>query len=67
MIDGIGLTVMLKFFGDPKQVVPPKVICGVTVINPTIGATPLFVVANDGILPEPDAAKPIAVFEFVQL
>ena len=36
-------------------------------MRPTIGVTPLLVVAKEEILPEPDAAKPMEVLEFVQL
>ena len=39
---------------------------GVTVIVAVIGALVLFVAVNEGTEPEPDAAKPIAVFELVQ-
>lgn len=40
---------------------------GVTVIVAVISVLPGFVAVNCGTLPVPDAAKPIAVFEFVQL
>ena len=39
---------------------------GVTVIVAVIGALVVFVAVNDGTEPEPEAAKPIAVFELVQ-
>jgi hypothetical protein len=38
---------------------------GVTVIVPVIAAEPLLTETNDGVFPEPDAPRPIAVFEFV--
>jgi hypothetical protein len=39
---------------------------GVTVIVAVIAVVPVFVAVNDGIFPEPLAAIPIAVLEFVQ-
>ena len=36
-------------------------------IDPVIGSSPLLVAVNDGILPVPDAGKPIAGFELIQL
>ena len=56
---------MINVSGVPVQAGFPKT--GVTVIVPEIGALLLFVAVNAGILPNPLAAKPIAVFEFVQL
>lgn len=38
----------------------------ITVIVATIGVVPLFVPVKEGISPEPPAARPIAVLEFVQ-
>jgi hypothetical protein len=60
---GCGFTVMVKVEGVPGQV-PEK---GVTVIVAVIGEVVLFVAVNEGILPEPLAPRPIAVFEFVQV
>ncbi len=40
---------------------------GVTVIVAVISVLPVLVAVNCGTLPVPDAAKPMAVFEFVQL
>ena len=40
---------------------------GVTVIVAVIGAPVAFVAVNDPILPVPDAARPMAGLEFVQL
>lgn len=43
-------------------------VVGVTVIVPVIGSFPLFTATKDGIVfPVPDAAKPMAGLEFVQL
>jgi len=56
-------TVMVKVFDGPGQ--PAAV--GVTVIVPDIGVEPALVAVNDGMLPEPLAAKPIAVLLFVQV
>ena len=55
--------VMVKVFDGPGQ--PAAV--GVTVIVPDIGVEPALVAVNDGMLPEPLAAKPIAVLLFVQV
>ena len=60
---GVGLTVIVYVTGVPVQ--PANV--GVTVIVPVIGVVPVLVAANAGVLPLPLAARPIAVFEFVQL
>lgn len=38
---------------------------GTTVIVADIGVVPVFVAVNDAIFPEPPAANPIAVLEFV--
>lgn len=40
---------------------------GVTVMVAVISVLPVLVAVNCGTLPVPDAAKPIAGFEFVQL
>ena len=40
---------------------------GVTVIVEAIGAVVAFVAVNDGIFPEPLAARPIAVLLFVHV
>ena len=56
---------IIKVIGVPVHAGFPKE--GVTVIVPEIGALVPFVVVNAGILPDPLAAKPIAVFEFVQV
>jgi hypothetical protein len=61
---GVGLTVIVKLTGVPVQ---PEADEGVTVIVAVIGAAVLLVAVNDGILPVPDAARPIAVLLFVQL
>lgn len=57
----VGTTVMVKLTGTPAQ--PAAV--GVTVIVPLIGKAVAFVATKLGILPVPDAAKPIAVLLFV--
>jgi hypothetical protein len=58
---------MVNVFAGPVQVTPPITYSGVTVMVPTIGAAVLLVAVNEGILPEPLAAKPMAVLLFVQL
>ena len=55
--------VMVYAFGVPRQ--PATV--GVTVMVAVMAAPPKFVPVNAGVFPTPDAANPIAVFEFVQV
>jgi hypothetical protein len=59
----VGLTVMVNVVGVP---VHPFAV-GVTVIVAVIGEVAAFVAVNEGILPEPFAARPIAVLLFVQV
>ena len=59
----VGLTVIAKVVGVP---VHPFAV-GVTVIVAVIGAVVAFVAVNEGTLPEPLAARPIAVLLFVQV
>ena len=58
---GLGFTVIVYDEGVPGQ---PFAV-GVTVIVPDIGVAPELVAVNDGTLPVPLAANPIAVLEFV--
>ena len=44
---------------------PPGMV-GDTVIVLVMAVVPAFVAANDGVLPDPLAARPIAVLELVQ-
>jgi hypothetical protein len=60
---GVGFTVMPKLRGVPLQLLAT----GVTIIVPVIGVIPVLVAVNDAILPDPDAARPIAILLFVQL
>lgn len=62
VIEGAGLTVMVKVRGWPLQ--PNSV--GVTVMVATRGVKPVFV-AEKLMFPAPLAAKPMAGLEFVQL
>jgi hypothetical protein len=63
---GVGLTVMVKFFDGPTQLVPPLVKVGVTVIVPLIAVLPVLLAVNDAILSVvPLAANPIAGLLFV--
>ena len=55
--------VIVNVFGVPVQ---PFVV-GVTVIVETIGEVVAFVAVKEGILPEPLAARPIAVLLFVHV
>lgn len=61
--DGVGLTVIVKLTGVPPQ--PVEV--GVTVMVAVIGAAVALVATKLGMLPLPDAARPIAVLLLVQL
>lgn len=58
---------MVTVIGDPVHVTPLLVKEGVTVIVAVTGIVPVFTAANDGMLPEPLAAKPMLVLLFVQL
>jgi hypothetical protein len=60
---GVGFTVIVKLTGPPPQ--PDAV--GVTVMVAVIGALVVLVAVNDGMLPVPAAANPMAVLLFVQL
>jgi hypothetical protein len=60
--DGVGFTVMVKFFGVPLHV--PNL--GVTVIVAVIGVVPAFTPLNDAMSPVPDAARPIPGALFAQ-
>ena len=64
---GTGLTVMVKVFAGPSQVIPPLVRRGVTVIVATTGCVPLFIPVNGIILPVPLAARPMDGSLFVQV
>ena len=64
---GVGLTVMVNVIDGPVQVIPPLVKVGVTVIIATTGTVVGFVAVNAGMLPVPDAPKPILGVLFVQL
>jgi hypothetical protein len=57
------LIVIVYVAGGPVH----GVIVGVTVIVPVMGEAVVLVPTNDGTFPAPPAARPIAVFEFVQL
>ena len=59
---GIGLIVYVYVIGVPEQ----PLALGVTVIVAEIAALVVFVAVNTGTVVFPEAAKPIAVFEFVQ-
>lgn len=61
--DGVGFTVMVKLTGEPPQ--PVEV--GVTVMVAVIGAAVPLVATKLGILPVPDAPRPMAVLLLVQL
>ena len=54
---GFGLTVMVKVFGKPVQVLAE----GATVIVAITGVVPAFIAVNDGIVLVPEAAIPMLV------
>src|SRR5690606_24293985 len=60
---GVGFTVMVKDFCAPVQLFAE----GVTVILAIAGTLVVFSAVNDGMLPLPEAARPIAVLSFVQV
>lgn len=59
---GVGLIVIVNVLGVPKQ--PPAE--GVTVMVDVMGVVPAFTVTNGLMLPDPEAARPMAVLLFVQ-
>ena len=59
----VGLTVIVNVVGIP---IHPFAV-GVTVIVAVIGKVVAFVAMNEGTLPEPLAASPMAVLPFVQV
>jgi hypothetical protein len=64
---GRGLIVIVKLAGLPGQVALPTWLIGVIVIVAVIGVLPGLVAVKDGmLLPDPLAARPIAVLLFVQ-
>ena len=64
---GIGLTAIVNVVGVPVQPKPALVYTGVAVIVPDIVAFVVLVVTNDAMFPTPDAPRPIAVLELLQL
>jgi hypothetical protein len=62
-IIGVGLTVIVKIPVIPLQLLA----AGVIVIVAVTGAVPLLIAVNEGMSPEPLAAKPIDELLFVQL
>jgi hypothetical protein len=64
VIVGLGLTVILKVIGIPEQTgveAAAFVYFGVTVMVASMGALPVFVAVNTGIVPVPPAPNPMAV------
>ena len=55
------MTVIVKVFVGPSQVIPPLVKCGVATIVAMTGAVPELVVVKDAISPVPLAARPMEV------
>jgi hypothetical protein len=60
---GVGFTVIVKVSATPAQLLAD----GVTMIVAVAAVVPVLVAVNAPMLPVPDADRPIAVFEFVQL
>ena len=63
----MGFTVMLKEAVFPVHVRPALVNVGVTVMVAITGAVAVLVTVNEEILPVPLAARPMEVFELIQL
>jgi len=59
----VGLTVIVNVCGVPGQ----PLAVGVTVMVAVTGAAVALVAVNDAMLPEPLAARPMAVLLFVQV
>ena len=57
---------MVNVIGGPGQMVGPFVYVGVIVTVAVIGEVPGLVAVNEGRLPVPEAASPIAILLFVQ-
>ncbi len=53
------MTIIVKLFGGPVQLIPPLVKVGVTVMVAATGALVLLVAVKEAILSVPLAAKPI--------
>ena len=64
---GVVLTVMVNVKADPVQVTEEPVKVGVTVMVAEMAAPPALVGVNVGRLPEPLAARPMAVLLLVQV
>ena len=64
---GMGLMVIVKNKGEPEQVLPELVNDGNTVTVPVCGVAPVLVPVNELMFPDPLAARPMEVFELVQL
>lgn len=67
LTNGNGYTVIVKVVLAPVQVVPPVVNCGVTVMVAVCTDVVEFKVTKAGMLPVPEAAKPIDELLLVQL
>ena len=67
LTDGVGFTVIMKDVEVPVQVNPALVNVGITLIVAVWGPVVVLVTANDEISPDPAAARPMEVFELVQL
>ncbi len=64
---GVGFTVMVKVLACPWQLPPTVMYCGVTVMLAMMGRPVALAALKAGILPVPDAARPMAVLSFVQV
>lgn len=56
---GEGFTTKADTFDDPRQVLPPKLYCGVIVTATPVGELPVFTAMNEGISPVPLAERPM--------
>ena len=61
-----GLTVMVKVFEGPEQILPSLLKLGVTIIVETTGEVPEFIAAKEEMFPVPLAGSPIEMLSFVQ-
>tara|TARA_R100000935_G_scaffold42272_3_gene64085 strand:+ start:2717 stop:2974 length:258 start_codon:yes stop_codon:yes gene_type:complete len=60
-----GLTIIVKVFVDPEQLMLPLLKVGVTTIVAVTGLVPEFVAVKEGIFPVPEDANPIEGLVFV--
>ena len=67
LTDGVGFTVIMKDVEVPVHVNPALANVGTTLIVAVWGPVVVLVTVNDKISPDPEEARPMEVFELVQL